>query len=224
MKQTITKWAFTIMALFIISFGAKAQEEVKGLKQLFDVTLDELGNASVAVSMKLNASQWAAFKQYVGNNTSNLKRSMEDALPKYILTNFKYSEEEMNRTYTMKFDVNGIVKNDKNGKWTASLDTKDPDVTKLSDKEFIISQDIVSNGALLQQTQKLHLPARASGAKIEKDSFGKAILTYNIGTPVKHTIISALGVLMILGGGFFFYRNGRSKQNNLKVAKDPVAA
>jgi hypothetical protein len=224
MKYTISKLFFASLASFILTFSAVAQEEVKGLKQLFDITIDELGNATVAVSMKLNASQWDAFKRNVGNNTSNLKRGMEDALPKYFLTNFNYSEEQMNRTYTMKFDVKGLVKNDKNGKWTAELDTKDPDVTKLGDREFVITQDLSSDGMLLQQTQKIHLPSRASSAKIEKDSFGKAILTYTIGTPLKHTIITVLGIILILGGGFFFYKNQSTRQNNLKVAKEPVAA
>jgi hypothetical protein len=224
MKHTISKLFFAFLTIFIFTSSASAQEELKGLKQLFDITIDPLGNANVAVSMKLNASQWDAFKSNVGNNTSTLKRGMEDALPKYFLANFNYTEDQMQRTYTMKFDVQGFCTNDKNGKWTSKLDSKDPDITKLSDREFVLAQNIVSDGMLLQQTQKIHLPSSASNAKIEKDSFGKALLTYTIGTPLKHTIITALGVLLILGGGFFFYRNQSTRQNNLKVAKEQVAA
>ena len=224
MKHTISKLFFAFLTIFIFTFSASAQEELKGLKQLFDITIDPLGNANVAVSMKLNASQWDAFKSNVGNNTSTLKRGMEDALPKYFLANFNYTEDQMQRTYTMKFDVKGFCTNDKNGKWTSKLDSKDPDITKLSDREFVLAQNIVSDGILLQQTQKIHLPSSASNAKIEKDSFGKALLTYTIGTPLKHTIITVLGVLLILGGGFFFYKNQTTRQNNLKVAKEQVAA
>ncbi len=83
---------------------------------------------------------------------------------------------------------------------------------------------LTDNGMFLQQTQKIHLPARASHSKIEKDSFDKSVLTYNIGTPMKNTIITVLGVLLILGGGFFFYKNKTTRENNLKVAKEPVAA
>ncbi len=224
MKHTISKLFLLTLSIFILSFNARAQEELKGLKQLFDITIDDLGNATVAVSMKLNASQWNAYKKNVGDNTANLKRGMEDALPKYFLANFNYSEDQMQRTYTMKFDVKGFCTNDKNGKWTAKLDSKDPDITKLGDREFVITQDLLSDGMILQQTQKIHLPARASNAKVEKDSFDKALLTYTIGTPMKHTIITVLGILLILGGGFFFYKNQTTRQNNLKVAKDSVAA
>ena len=225
MKHTISKLFFITLSVVILSFNARAQEALKGQKQVLDFTIDELGNATVAVTMKLTAGDWGAFKANIGGNTYSLKRGMEDALPKYFLTNFNYSEEPMERTYTMKFDVKGFGTNDKNGKWTAKLDSKDPNITKLGDREYLVNEDMLTdNGVFLQQTQKIHLPARASNSKIEKDSFDKAILTYTIGTPIKHTIISVLGILMILGGGFFFYKNQSTRQNNLKVAKEPVAA
>lgn len=202
----------------------KAQEVVQGLKQVFDITMDDLGNAQVEVSMKLNASQWDAFKRTMGNNTSVLKRGMIDALPKYYLTDFNYSEEPMDRTYKMKFKVLGLCTTNKNGKWEAELESKNPDITKLSDKEFVMTQDMMSDGMLIQQTQKLHLPAGASDAKVEKDSFGKAMLTYSTGPGMLHTALNILGILLILAGGFLFYKNQTSRKNNLKVAKEPIAA
>lgn len=225
MKHTISKLFFVILSVVILSFNARAQQELKGQKQVLEMTIDDLGNATVAVTMKLTAGDWGAFKANIGGNTYSLKRGMEDALPKYFLTNFNYTEEPMERTYTMKFDVKGFVNNDKNGKWTAKLESKDPNITKLGERDYLINEDMITdNGMLLQQTQKIHLPARASNSKIEKDSFGSAILTYTIGTPMKNTIITVLGVLLILGGGFFFYKNQTTRENNLKVAKEPVAA
>lgn len=225
MKHTISKLFFITLSLIILSFNARAQEELKGQKQVIDMTIDDLGNATVAVTMKLSAGDWGAFKANIGGNTYSLKRGMEDALPKYFLTNFNYTEEPMERTYTMKFDVKGFCNNDKNGKWSSKLESKDPNIVKLGDREYVITEDMVTdNGMLLQQTQKVHLPENASNSKIEKDSFDKTLLTYTIGTPMKHTIITVLGVLLILGGGFFFYKNQTTRQNNLKVAKDPVAA
>ncbi len=186
--------------------------------------MDDLGNAEVAVSMKLNASQWDAFKRNYGNNTSILKRGMTDALPKYFLSDFKYSEEPMDRTYTMKFNVKGLSNVGKNGKWEAELESKNPDITKLSDREFVMTQDMMSDGMLIQQTQKLHLPSGASGAKVEKDSFGKAVLTYSTGTGLVPTIINIAGILLIIAGCVLFYINQTVKKNNLKVAKEPIAA
>ena len=211
--------------IFLNAFNSiKAQEVVTALKQTFDISMDDLGNADVEVSMKLNASQWDMFKRNVGNNTSVLKRGMERALPKYFLTDFNYSEEQMERTYKMKFKVLGLCTTNKNGQWVAELDSKDPDITKLSDREFIMTQDLLSDGGLIKQTQKLHLPSGASDAKVEKNSFGKAILTYKTGSGLVPTIINVAGILLVLAGCWIFYKNQTGKKNNLKVAKESVAA
>ncbi|MEP7252016.1 MAG: hypothetical protein ABI683_06535 [Ginsengibacter sp.] len=224
MKIKATKILLCFIALQFCITQNKAQEVVQGLKQVFDITMDDLGNAEVEVSMKLNASQWDAFKRNMGNNTSVLKRGMIDALPKYYLTDFNYSEEQMDRTYKMKFKVLGLCTTNKNGKWEAELESKNPDITKLSDKEFVMTQDMMSDGMLIQQTQKLHLPSGASDAKVEKDSFGKAMLTYSTGPGMVHTAINIGGILLIICGGFLFYKNQTSRKNNLKVAKEPIAA
>ena len=224
MNSKILKIFSCIIALQLYIFHTQAQEVVQGLKQTFDITMDDLGNAEVQVSMKLNASQWDAFKRNIGNNTSVLKRGMVEALPKYYLTDFNYSEEQMDRTYKMKFKVLGLCTTNKNGKWEAELESKNPDITKLSDREFVMTQDMMSDGMLIQQTQKLHLPSGASGAKVEKDSFGKAVLTYSTGAGLLPTIINITGLLLIVAGCWIFYRNQTFKKNNLKVAKEPIAA
>lgn len=224
MKNKFLKIIFCFAALQLFIYTNKAQEVVQGLKQTFDITMDDLGNAEVKVSMKLNAAQWDAFKKNMGNNTSILKRGMVDALPKYYLSDFNYSEEPMDRTYAMKFKVLGLATAGKNGKWQAELESKNPDITKLSDREFVMTQDMMSDGMLIQQTQKLHLPSGASGAKVEKDSFGKAVMTYSTGSGLLPTIINIAGILLIVAGCWIFYRNQTSKKNNLKVAEESIAA
>src|SRR5687768_7464394 len=129
----IMKKIYSILLLCVLIQQAHGQEEVKGLKQTFDITIDELGGAMVEVSMKLNASQWDYFKKNIGNNISILKREMEKALPKYFLSDFNYSEDAMERTYRVKFKTEGLASINKNGKWEGKLDSKNPDVTKLSD-------------------------------------------------------------------------------------------
>ncbi len=187
-----------------------AQQQVNGIKQIFDISMDNIGNATVEVSMKLNASQWDMFKRNVGTNTTILKRSMEKSLPKFYLSNFSFSEDQNERIYKIKFNVLGLAAIDGKGNWKAQLDTKDPDVTKLSDREFMITADMMSEGALFQITQKIHLPSGAKGAKIEKDSFGKAVLTYKTGSGFMSQAGLYAGILLMAAGGFTFYRNSKS--------------
>ena len=221
----IMKKIFTLLcacALVLFSYG---QEEVKGLKQNFDITIDNLGSAMVEVSMKLNDYQWDYFKKNIGNNNSILKREMEKALPKYFLTDFNYSEDAMERTYRVKFKTAGLASINKNGKWEGKLDSKNPDVTKLSDREFVINSDMMSNGVLIQQVQKIHLPSSAEGAKIEKDSFGKAVLTYTTSDSASSKLSLFGGIALIVGGGALFVFNRRPPKNKMRVAgKETMAA
>jgi hypothetical protein len=203
---------------------AQQAEVVQPLKQVFDITMDDKGNAAVEVSMKLNASQWDNFKKTIGTNTSIIKREMEKALPKYFLSDFDYSENGMERSYKVKFNVLGMGTLNKGGKWEAQLESKDPDITKLSDREFVLNQTMTTNGLLINQTQKLHLPSNANGAKVEKDSFGKAMMTYTTSMGLVPRLITYGGVLMMLAGAWLFYRNQNKPGNKLTVVKEAAAA
>jgi hypothetical protein len=216
MKNIFLKTLFCSLC-FYISVNAKAQEEVKGIKQIFDITMDDLGNAAVEVTMKLNASQWDMYKKNIGNNTSVIKRSMETALPKYYLSNFNYSEDQMERTYKIKFNLAGLTTVNGNGKWEGKLDSKDPDITKLSDREFVMASNMMMNGTLFQVTEKIHLPPDAEGAKIEKDSFGKAVLTYSTGGGMMSKATLFIGIALMLAGGGLFFKNRQSSKSKLRV-------
>lgn len=214
---------FSIIFLAAISISSNAQE-VKGLKQVFDMTIDPIGAATIEVSMKLNAAQWDGFKRNIGSNTSILKRGMETALPKYFLTDFNYSEDAMDRSYKIKFKTAGLVSINKNGKWEGKLETKDPDVTKLSDREFVITGDMLSDGMLIQQVQKIHLPPGAQDAKVEKDSFGKAIITYSTSASSSSRLSLIGGIILIIAGGGLFFFNRRKPGNKLRVANQETIA
>ncbi len=206
------------LALSSIITSVHAQQVVEGLKQVFDVKMDDKGNAEVEVTMKLNASQWENYKRSpLSNNNSILKKEMERALPKYYLSDFKYSEEPMERTYKIGFDILGLSTLGKGGKWQSKLETKNPDVTKLSDREFVITQNMTTNGLFINQTQKIHLPSNANNAKIEKDSFGNSLMTYSTTIGLMSRILTYAGVLLALAGAWLVYRNSQKSKNNLKV-------
>lgn len=212
-------------AFVLFIHNSQAQQIVDGLKQVIDVNMDDKGNAEFIVSMKLNASQWDNYKRSaISNNNSILKKEMERALPKYYLTDFKFSEDQMERSYKASFNVLGFGTLGKGGKWETMLETKNPDVTKLSDREFVITQNMTTNGAFINQTQKLHLPTSASNAKIEKNSFGNSVLTYSTSIGLIPKLITYGGVLLILAGGYIIYRNGQKKSNKLTVVKEKEVA
>lgn len=207
--KNLFQYSGLLLVCLCLGLITLAQEVVKGMQQDMKVKFDDKGNAHISVSMELNASQWDMFKRNVGGNTAYLKRQMEKGLPKFFLDDFKYSEESMDRKYTLEFEAYGVVSQDRHGKWRAELDAEDPDINKISDQEFELEVNYATNGALIEQRQRIFLPANATDSKIEKDSFGKAILTYKIGDSSMDRILFFLGLALIAGGGLLMYFNFR---------------
>lgn len=210
MKTIIFRISMMFIALTLIGTNVRGQEQIKGTKQKMEIKLDELGNASVSVTMKLNASQWDAFKRSLGNNTSALKRQVEKSMPKFFLKDFKYNEDQMERTYTLEMKALAVASLDKNGKWKAELDSKDPDISKVNDHQFKLDANYAMNGGLIEQTQQIFLPASAKNGKVEKDSFGKAVLTYQTGKGLMNMMITGIGVILILAGGALIFLKKRN--------------
>ncbi len=173
-----------IFILFIAAIGRNVcAQQVEPLKQNIDFHIDSLGNAHVAMTMKLNAAQWNNFKQAIGNNVAILKRSVERSLPAYFLDNFKYTEDAMNQSYTLKFDALGACKIDQQGRWIAEMDSKSPDVTKITDHLFLVNSTTNSDGTLIDQSIKVSFPASSGDIKVKKDAFGKAYFSFVQPTP-----------------------------------------
>lgn len=193
------------------STGFSQVEEARGLKQVFEIQLDELGNATISFTSKLNASQWAVYQQNLGGNSASLKREIVKSMPKYHLSDFEYSEESLERTFTLKMKATAVSSLTRQGRWKAELDGKDPDIMQVNDRQFRLDVNYISEGQLLDQSTYIHLPKGVKDAKIEKDSFGNAILTYRLKNPSSSPILPALGGLFIIGGGLVWWK-GKKKE------------
>ncbi|MBK8712197.1 MAG: hypothetical protein IPL97_10055 [Niastella sp.] len=183
-------------------------QNTKPAKTNLEVTINEVGDAVIHVNTKYNASYWEMLKQMGAFGASVIKNGFKRVFPKYELTDFEVKSDDMERTIDAKFKVLGMVEMSKKGKWIADLssssdDTKDANITKLSEKQFLMIDD--DNG----QTFKINLPAAASNSKIEKDSFGKAILTYSSPVPGGGlgTFLKYFGILLMLGGLWLLFKS-----------------
>ncbi len=209
MKKKILNRLPIIMFLLLMTMTTLAQEEIKGTKQTINVSIDKLGNADMVLKMKLNAQQWDVFKRMYGNNPSSLKRDIIKGMPTFYFTEFKYNEDAMDRSYELNMKALAAAKVDKKGKWKAELDMEDPDITKINDREFRLNLNLNSNGAFVEQVQMIKLPVVAKNARIEKDSFGKAVLTYETGQGWLKTGIRIVGILLVLVGVGLAFMNIR---------------
>lgn len=194
-----------ILSLALLPGNLIAQDNTPGFKTTLDMTMNESGSVICEVTNKYTASYWDWWTKAIGSNTSIINNQLKKLFPKYHLTDFKHSQDPNERTNTVKFKIDGMMNINKNGKWQADLDQKDPNITKVSNKEWLL----VDEG----ETLKLHLPAGTNDSKLEKNSFGKAILTYSptsgggMGAIMKYA-----GIFIALIGIGLLIRNLMSKK------------
>ncbi len=204
MKKIIKPVACFIFSLvvYLLAYGQT------NFTQTLTYHVDDKGSAAVEMTQKMNAQQWQAFKASV--NASNMavkKRDIERMLPMLVLRNFKYSEDEMERTSKFTFDVDGFAEYTGDNKWTIKLESKKPQIEKLSDNAYMLTSTMATiDGGVFQQIHKVYFPSKASSVEVNKDAFGMAKLDYNLksekgGVPL---MLIGGGILTLAGAGLFF--------------------
>lgn len=188
MKTTykdIMKKVIIFLIIAVIKLNTYSQvtaQDPTSLVQEFTVNLDKLGNAKLEVDQKMNATQWEYFKQAaIYNDPAIAKRDLERSMASYDVQDFKRDVDDLNRTVKVGVTVNGYAKYNGNGQWVLKIDSKDPQVTKLTDNSYMITGNTVMGSILVQQIYKIFFPSSASNVKQTTDEFGKAIFTYSSG-------------------------------------------
>ena len=176
------------LSLTVIAFSSYAQvtaEDPTNLVQEFTINLDKLGNASMVLTQKMTASQWATFKtSQIYNDPAMAKRDMERSMSTFVIDDFKRDMDEMNRQITLTLKVISYAQYKGNGHWSLKIDSKNPQVTKLTDNAYMITGNALMGNSLIQQIFKIYFPGSASNVTQTTDEFGKAIFTYNCGVGI----------------------------------------
>ena len=216
MKNIIIK-LLVVLVFITINNSVQAQESPAGYKTTVDMTVDNVGAVICEYNTKYNATSWDNFTKSVGSNTSILMNNLIKIFPKYHLSEFNYSQDANERSNKVKFKIDGMMNINKDGKWEADLEKKNPDITKVSDKEFLLIEE--------GTTLKIHLPSGTDDAKVEKNSFGKALLTYSPSTSGgMGNILRYLGILVVLAGGWLLFKNmqGTKTPQHLNTVYEPI--
>lgn len=204
MKLQIKYLLFFLIANWFIC-SAMAQEG-KAFKMNMELTGNDKGEVKVDMKITYNAAYWDIYKRKSANNPSILKTSLVRSFVKYSLTGFNITNDEMAQSIHATFTILGLLKLDKDGKWMAELDTKDPDITKISETQYVIVDEDYG------RSYKVNLPPNATNSKVEKDAFGKALLTFY--APVNSRSNKLLlygGIILAVSGVFLFVKNRRQK-------------
>lgn len=190
--------------VLLIASIAKGQQ----MKQNIEMQIDEIGNAHIKISMKMNALGWQNWLQTAGLNPSALKRSMEREMPAYFLDDFKLEKDDMERSFKLSLKAYGVCKVDKRGNWILETDDKDVDLTKIDDRKYMYVNSPVEFGGQVVQTTTIEFPKEADGIKVDEDAYGKTIFKFDM--EESHSSFNELrwfGISLILAGAVWFGRN-----------------
>ena len=179
MKQIVS---IIVLALIFPGFAA-AQMNTQTLMINSEVRIDSTGNALFDVSGKLTAQQWITWNyMYGGGNASNVKRSIERSLSPYYVYDFKYTPNEMDRTFSIQYKAKGVVEYLGKDKWIASLGLRDAEPMKLTENTFSCAVSQLGNNGIIQNNMKVTLPVAATGMSFDKDEFNNTMVKYNMPT------------------------------------------
>lgn len=175
-------FSITFFALITV-IALKAQMNSQTLNINTEARIDSAGNAVFDVSGKLTAQQWISWNyMYGGGNASNVKRSIERSLSPYYVYDFKYTPNEMDRSFSIQYKTKGVVEYLGNDKWTASLGLRDVEPMKLTENTFSCVTSQMGNGNIMQTNMKVTLPAAANNMSFDKDEFNNVLVTYKMPT------------------------------------------
>ena len=184
----------------------------------YDIKIDQLGDATYEVSTKMDQQQWENFKQGpLVNDPSISKRNMERAMSTYVIEDFKRDVDDMNRAVKMDFKVKAMASYHGDGKWELNLNTKNPEITKLSDNSYMSESNTMMNGQLVRQRFKISFPENAKNIQQATDSFGNGIFTYNSGGGVSSFLKwnNIVGALLIIAAVVVFLNLNSPKKPNI---------
>lgn len=190
---------FYLLLLILLCACVMHAQEL--LKPKMELRIDSVGNARIKVSMTLNANQWQVWTQSIGNNPALLKRNMERELPGYFLDDFNLEKNDMERSFVFTFNAYGVCMVNKKGLWIVGTDQKNPDITKISDRKYMmVSMDVLNN---LQQTQIIEFPLSARNIREARDPYNKTQFEFEMGAPDHgFSLLFWIGILLTaLGGG-----------------------
>jgi hypothetical protein len=200
-----------------VLFAQATPEDPTTLVQEFTINIDKLGNANEVLTEKMTASQWGTFKaSQIYNDPALSKRDLERGMSTYVIDDFKRDLDEMNRQVTLSLKVLSYAQYKGSGQWSMKIDSKNPQVTKLTDNAYMITGNAVMGNNLVQQIYKIYFPSSASAVTQTTDEFGKAIFTYSQGAGMMSYVRwnNITGLVLILVALFFVLKTQRSQNYN----------
>ena len=179
--------------------------------------LDAVGDGEMTITLRMNASEWAAWKRQYGTNPSMFKRDICKMFTQYELTKFDLVQDDMERQATVKIRGKALSAYEGEGVYEVELG-KTMAKGDLVDGEYRVTYtEPQGPNSLSLIDQRIRLPEGAHHAEIATSAAGVPVLRYLLepaGTGLPWLWIGA--ALLAIAAGLVF-ASTRIKQPNLQA-------
>ncbi len=200
--------AIFVGALGVAAFSGPvcAQEGPRVQMEDFEVTLDDVGNATFVRKVTQPAIAWEQYKQNYGGNPSLLKRDLQHAYSNASLHDIDLKNDDMNRISTLSWKADATAEYKGNGAWEAQM-VKGVQAAKVGENLWQFTNTYTDGNLVMQDTYHIHLPKAAKGVEQAQSETGFPVLRYTMPDPPRSPLLwlaplaGLLGVLL-LGASF----------------------
>ena len=197
-----------LLASAALPFASNASAQIQAAPTVINMnirsTIDALGDGQVKLEMKMNAAQWAEWKQQYGSNPSLFKRDMFKMFSQYELTDFKLDQDDMNRTAVVTIHGKGMAVYQGDGVYELELGDE-LGSGEMVDGEFRVTYtEAQGPNTISLIDHRIQTPKGARDLKVATSRTGEEVLRYELDTSgggMPWKIISL--VLALIGGGLF---------------------
>jgi hypothetical protein len=201
--------------LFTVNLNAQQQYDPTAITQEIEYKLDKHGDAQLEFRQKMTALQWQNFKAAaIAQNPTIFKRDLERSMTTFLLEDLKTELNEENRSSITRLTARNMAIYKGSGKWELKLDAKDPNITRLSDYGYMMTNNLMAGGNLIQQLSKIFFPPKARNIKQDTDTYGNAVFTYTLNVEESgFNYWLVVGIALLLAGTAWMFLSKMKKYN-----------
>jgi hypothetical protein len=203
--MSLHRITYRILPLFIAALGAAAlsgpvcaQGEPRVQLEDFDVTLDDVGNATFISTVSRTAKDWEQYKEHYGGNPSLLKRDLQHYYSNTSLRDIELKNDDMNRVSTLSWKADATAEYQGNGVWDAQM-LKGTQATKTADRLWQFTNSYTQGNMVMQDTYHIHLPKTARSAEQAQSETGFPVLRYTMPDGTRSPLLWLAGLAGLLG-------------------------
>ena len=192
----------------LLAFAPLAEAQIQAAPTVVNMNIrsivDAQGDGEVKLEMKMNAQEWAGWKEQYGSNPSLFKRDMFKLFSQYELTDFELEQDDMNRKAVVTIRGKGMAIYQGDGVYELELG-KDMSDGEMIDGEYRVTYtEPQGPNSISLINHRITTPEGATEVEMATNSKGEKVLRYELDTDEGGLPWMLVSLILALAGGGLF--------------------